>query len=52
MIWTSKLESSQPRVSTVILEYEWSERRKIKISYERDNKENQTMQLNKQNEEN
>ena len=33
--------------SSVLLEFEWSERRKIKIQYERIRKTSQTMQLNK-----
>ena len=28
--------------SSVLLEYEWSERRKIKMQYERENKENKS----------
>ena len=33
-------------MSSVLLEYEWSERIKIKMQYEWKNRENQTMKLN------
>ena len=50
MIWIKRIESKRPRL--VLLEYKWSEIRRVKMQYERENKENQPNNAIKQTGEN